>query len=116
MTGDAVIRLVVVDDHELFRECLKEKLERTGSFRVVGEAAEARGAYDVVGSTLCDVVLLDLGLPGASGATVLRELVRRHPKLRILVLTTHGEVDFVADALTAGPPATRSSIRRQTRS
>jgi two-component system response regulator NreC len=69
---------------------------------VVGEATDARSAYEVVESVQPDVVLVDVGLPGVNGIAVVRELVRRDRQRKALVLTMHTEEEFVAQALAAG--------------
>jgi DNA-binding NarL/FixJ family response regulator len=94
--------LVLVDDHPLFREGLAALLSRETDLAVVGEAADARGAYEMVEAIRPDVVLVDVGLPGVNGIAVVRELVRRDRQCKALVLTMHGEEEFVAQALSAG--------------
>jgi DNA-binding NarL/FixJ family response regulator len=96
------IRLVVVDDHDLFREGLVTLLRRDQSFEVVGEAREAREVYEVVERTQPDVVVVDLGLPGVNGVGVIRELLRRDRDRKALVLTMHTEEEFVVQAMQAG--------------
>jgi two-component system response regulator NreC len=96
------LRLVLVDDHQLFREGFAVLLQREPDLTVVGEAADARAAYEVVEATLPDVVLVDVGLPGVNGIAVVRELVRRERQRKVLVLTMHAEEEFVAQALAAG--------------
>jgi two-component system response regulator NreC len=96
------LRLVLVDDHQLFREGFSALLQREQDLVIAGEAVDARSAYDVVEATNPDVVLVDVGLPGVNGIAVVRELVRRERQRKALVLTMHGEEEFVAQALSAG--------------
>ncbi len=96
------MRIVLVDDHALFRASLKTLLAAEPGLEIVGEAGDAREAYRVVESLKPDLVLLDIGLPGVNGVSTTRELTRRDPRCKILVLTQHSSEDFVAQALSAG--------------
>jgi two-component system response regulator NreC len=69
---------------------------------VVGEASDAREAYQVVGDKHPDVVVLDVSLPGVNGIAATRELVRREPHAHVLMLSMHAGEDYVAQALAAG--------------
>lgn len=95
-------RLVLVDDHELFRSGLSALLAANPEFEIVGEAADARSAYSVVDSTRPDLCVVDFRLPGTDGISATRELMRRHPDMRVAVVSAHEEPDIVADALSAG--------------
>ncbi len=96
------VRIVLVDDHLLFREGLKTLLDLAGGFTVVGEASEARAAYRVVDELTPDVVVVDVTLPGTNGVAVTRELIRRRTRSRVLVLTMHESDAFAREALQAG--------------
>ena len=97
-----MLNLVLIDDHDLFRDGLKALLRREPDLAVVGEAGDAREGYATVERARPDVVVVDLGLPGINGVGVVRELKRLHPSQRALVLTMHAENDFVQQALQAG--------------
>ncbi|HZS36686.1 MAG TPA: response regulator transcription factor, partial [Polyangia bacterium] len=71
------VRLVLVDDHLLFRAALRVLLSNEAGFEIAGEAADAREAYRVIESVKPDVVLLDITLPGVNGVSITRELTRR---------------------------------------
>jgi two-component system response regulator NreC len=96
------LRLALVDDHRLFREGLRAMIATQADLQVVGEAAEALEAYSMVESTRPDVLVLDLALPGATGVTVAREVLRRNPKVRVLLLSMLIDEEHVAQALDAG--------------
>jgi len=96
------LKLVVVDDHRLFREGLKALLTTQPDLTLVGEADEAQGAYSVVEHTQPDVVLLDVQLPMASGVSIAREVLRRQPQQRILALSMFADEDHVAQAFEVG--------------
>ena len=94
--------LAIIEDHRLFREALVEMLRASGDFRVVAEAADGGEGIAAVETTDPNVVLLDVVLPGASGITVARELRRRNPQRRILMLSMKADEESVARCLEAG--------------
>lgn len=96
------LKLALVDDHRLFREGLRAMLRSQADLQVVGEAADATEAYAMVDATHPDVLVLDLALPGATGVTVAREILRRNPGLRILLLSMFTDEEHVSQALEAG--------------
>ena len=97
-----VIRLVVVDDHEMVREGLKSFLAGERDMNVVGEAPSADGLFELVERTSPDVVLLDARLPGMSGPEVCTELIRRHPELQVLIVSTYTDEGLVKACIAAG--------------
>ncbi len=94
-------RLVVVDDHPVFRHGLVALFEANG-FSVVGEAAGAAEAFAVVDRERPDVVLLDLGLPDGNGVDVCAKLGGLHPAVRVVVVTMYDDDGSVREALAAG--------------
>ena len=95
------LRVVVVDDHPIWRDGVARDLEAAGLV-VAGTAGEVAQAVRVATATRPDVVLLDLHLPDGSGVDVARGLADLDPPPRILVLSASGERQDVLDALTAG--------------
>ena len=96
------VKLVVVDDHRLFREGLRALLTTQPDLNLVGEADEAQAAYSLVEHTEPDVVILDVALPMASGVSIAREVLRRRPQQRILALSMFADEDHVAQAFEVG--------------
>lgn len=96
---DGRIRVLVVDDHPMWRDGVARDLAEAG-FAVVGTAGDGVQALRVVAATRPQVVLLDLNLPGLSGAELIARM--RRPSLRVLVLSASGERRDVLDAVTAG--------------
>jgi DNA-binding NarL/FixJ family response regulator len=94
--------VALIDDHKLFREGLRGLLETKSDIQVVGEAGNSAEALEMVQRTNPDVVVLDLLLPGGSGVTVSRELMRQDPKRKVLALSMLKEEQYVAQALDAG--------------
>jgi len=95
-----MLRLVIVDDQALVREGLGLILGGLPDIEVVAELPD--GAALLAEPVHADVILLDLYLPGADGVTVLRELRRRQPEVKVLMLTTVGSAADIQRALTAG--------------
>lgn len=95
-------RLVVVDDHRIVRQGLRALLELDGGLEVVAEAGSREELLEVLASTACDCVLLDLRLPDTDGLSCVAELSERWPGLPILVLSMESEPRVVEQALRAG--------------
>ncbi len=96
------IHLALVDDHQVFREGLRAIVSTQPDVSVVGEAASAREAYALLDDLKPDVIVMDVSLPGVCGVTATREVLRREPGARVLVLSMHAEPERAADALAAG--------------
>jgi DNA-binding NarL/FixJ family response regulator len=107
-TGDSpvdspdLVRVVLVDDHDLLRRGIKTMLETEGDFEVVGEASDGAEALKIVEHTLPDVVLIDVIMPTKDGIETTREIKDTFPKVEVVVLSGHDEQQFVFDALKAG--------------
>ena len=95
-------RIVLVDDHQLFRSALSALLTASPEYTVVGQADDARSAYRVVEQTNPDVVLTEIVLPGESGISLTRELVRRQRLRKIVILTGQASEELAAQAFAAG--------------
>jgi DNA-binding NarL/FixJ family response regulator len=87
MTIPVPVRIVIADDHPLFRDGLRTLLQSEARFAVVGEAGDAHTAVEAVRLHKPDVLLLDLAMPGASGLEALRILAADPPETRTIVLT-----------------------------
>ena len=98
---DAPIRVMVVDDHPMWREAVARDLTEAGC-EVVATAADGAAALRVAAAARPDVVVLDLQLPDMSGVEVTRGLRAAHPAARVLVLSASGEQQDVLDAVKAG--------------
>jgi DNA-binding NarL/FixJ family response regulator len=98
---DQPVRVLVVDDHPLWRDGAARSLAEAG-FVISGTAGNAAQALRVALATRPDVVLLDLNLPDSSGAEVTRQLLAALPTVRVLMLSASGERQDVLDAVTAG--------------
>ena len=99
--GLDAIRVVIVDDHDLFRTGLRNLLEEQG-VHVVGEAASGTDAVRVVTEIAPDVVVMDLNMPGMTGVEATRQIAGRAPLTRVVVLTISDQDADVMDAILAG--------------
>jgi DNA-binding NarL/FixJ family response regulator len=95
------LRVLLVDDHDLFRTGLRNLLEEQG-VQVVGEAAGGTDALRIVREIAPDVVVMDLNMPGMSGVEATREITSIAPLTRVVVLTISDQDDDVMDAIVAG--------------
>jgi DNA-binding NarL/FixJ family response regulator len=96
------VRVVIADDHPMFRYGLRAVLDAAAEVTVVGEAADGQQLLAVVDQTRPDVVLTDLAMPGLDGATATQRLLDRHPQLGVLALTMHDDDQALFGALRAG--------------
>ncbi len=99
--SEPAIRVIVIDDHELFRGGLVQVLRKSG-LDVIGEAALAASGITLVRELVPDVVLMDLNMPGMSGIEATQRLSGSVPLARVLVLTVVADERNVMDALLAG--------------
>jgi len=95
-------RIVIAEDHTLFREGLKALLSFEPDFEVVGEAEDGIAAIQCMEKLKPDLVLMDLTMPKVDGFATIKELKRRNPKTKILVLTGHRTEEFVLETLQSG--------------
>jgi DNA-binding NarL/FixJ family response regulator len=97
-----LIRVLIADDHEIVRDGLKRILAATTDLQVAGEAADGDKTLALVKANDYDVAMLDMSMPGLSGIDLIKRLKIEKAKLRILVLSMHGEQQYAARALKAG--------------
>jgi len=95
-------KVLLVDDHEVVRLGLKALLERHPQFDVIGEAATAREAIEMVSNTHPDIVVMDIRLPGMSGIEACEEITSRFPETRVIMLTSYAEDEMLFSAIRAG--------------
>jgi two-component system response regulator DegU len=95
------IRIVIADDHALFREGLKRLLSSEQSFLVIGEASDHREAVQVVARTRPDVLILDLKMPSGDALATLRDIGARSPATKVLILTALAEKENVVSSAQA---------------
>src|SRR5215218_9971335 len=101
MTSQTPVRVVIADDHPMFRYGLKAALAGADELEVVGEAADGDQLLALVEQTMPDVVVTDLAMPGLDGAAATRQILARHHKVGVLVLTMHDDDEMLFGALRA---------------
>lgn len=97
-----MIRIVLADDHAIVREGLKRIVGEVADFTVAGEAADGTEALRVVRELDFDVLVLDLSMPGRSGMELIKLVKAEKPRLRVLVLSMHQELQYAVRAIKAG--------------
>ena len=95
------VRVLLVDDHDLFRTGLRNLLEEQG-VAIVGEAGTGAEALGIVRDATPDVVIMDLHMPGMTGVDAIRHISRDAPLTRVIVLTISDQEQDVMDAILAG--------------
>ncbi len=98
-------RLLLVDDHHMFREALRSLLEKVPGIQIVGEAGSGRDLLQLTAAVMPDIVCMDIGLPGISGIEVTRQLIAAFPQIKVIALSTHADHIFVTDMMKAGASA-----------
>lgn len=96
------MKLLLVDDHEVVRLGLKSLLSRYKQFEVVAEAGSASEALDKVARYQPDAVVMDIRLPGKSGIEATRDIIKRFPETKVIMLTSYAEDEMLFDAIEAG--------------
>lgn len=99
---DNSIKIVIIDDHQLFREGVKRILELEPNFEVVAEGDEGSQAVPLVEQFNPDIVLMDINMPNMNGVEATRELIEAHPNTKVLILSIHDDEAYVTHALQSG--------------
>ncbi|MGN1084674.1 MAG: response regulator [Lachnospiraceae bacterium] len=96
------INVLLVDDHSMVREGIKQLLELDGDIKVIGEAGDGKKCLELIKSLKPDVVLLDIDMPIMNGLQVLEKLREMGSKQKVLILTIHNEVEYLFRAEEIG--------------
>ena len=102
MTGKTLTRVMLVDDHSIMRDLLRDALENTGEFQVVAQAADGEEALRMVQEVAPDVIVMDVIMPVMDGIDACREITELLPDTKVLMLTASNEQDAIVRAIAAG--------------
>ena len=94
--------IVIIDDHQLFREGVKRILDFESSFDVVAEGDDGSEAMDLVETHKPDVVIMDINMPNMNGVEATKMLVNRYPETKVIILSIHDDENYVQHALKTG--------------
>ena len=98
----SIVKIIIVDDHEIFRSGLKMVLGKLDYVKVVGEAANGQDFLDLIRKTSCDIVLMDIEMPIMSGIDATKIALKEIPTLKVISLTMFTEDDYVQSMMDAG--------------
>jgi DNA-binding NarL/FixJ family response regulator len=96
------MRILLVDDHTLFRKGIKELLTSQTDFDIVGEAADGFQAIELAGRTQPDIILMDIDMPRCNGLEATRQIVAELPQVKIIMLTISDDNDNLFEAIRSG--------------
>ena len=102
MTTDALTRVMLVDDHLIMRDLLRDALEDTGEFEVVAQAADGEEALRMAEEATPDVIVMDIIMPVMDGIEACRKITERLPDTKVLMLTASNEKDAIVQSVGAG--------------
>ena len=110
-----MIKVLLADDHAIFRAGLRRLVEEAGDMVVVAEATDGREAIQLTRDVMPDVAVVDISMPRLDGLEVISQLSSSHPKLPILILTMHEEEQYVVRTISAGAKGyiTKRSVPEQ---
>ncbi|MFM2062969.1 MAG: hypothetical protein RLZZ507_2639 [Cyanobacteriota bacterium] len=100
--SSTTIKILLVEDDELFRLGLCVRLQQEIGLEIIAEAEDGETAIDLVNKHSLDVVLLDIGLPGIGGLETCYQIKQKYPNLPVLVLTSHSQKSLITQLITAG--------------
>ena len=96
------VNILIADDHGIVRKGLRLQLEQNSDFQVVGEAADGRDAVRMAEELKPDVVVMDIAMPNLNGIQAAAQIVKRNPRIGIIVLSMHSDESYLIRALAAG--------------
>ncbi|TXD46864.1 response regulator [Polaribacter sp. IC073] len=102
MTYINEIKIVLVDDHRLLRDGLRNIIEQRSNMHIIGEASDGRDAIKICSKLLPDVLVIDVAMPGLNGIEATRQIHKDNPDIKIIGLSMHSGKQFIQGMFTAG--------------
>jgi DNA-binding NarL/FixJ family response regulator len=96
------IKILIADDHRLFRDGLKALLEKQADMQVVGETADGIATVQAVQEKKPDIILMDISMPELNGIEATRQIIESRPDIRVIMLSMHSDQRYIAECLKAG--------------
>ena len=96
------IKIILVDDHHLFREAIKSLLRGYDDIVIIGEASDGKELFTKLESLQPDIIIMDISLPGMSGIEITKKICMDRPGIKVLILTMYNNEEFIFNSLKAG--------------
>lgn len=102
MTDTNIIKIILVDDHKLLRDGLKNIIEKKSNMHIIGEASDGREAIKICSKLLPNVLVIDVAMPGLNGIEAARQIHKVNPNIKIIGLSMHSSKQFIQGMFRAG--------------
>lgn len=96
------INIVLVDDHQMFRDGVKSVLSDEENIEIIGEVGSGKDLYKLLESIVPDLIITDISMPDISGIEVAKYVIENYPGIKILILSMHSNEEFITKALSVG--------------
>ncbi len=96
------IKIILVDDHQMFRDGVKSVLSDEETIDIIGEVGHANDLYEILKSKNPDLIITDISMPDISGIEIAKYVSENHPQIKILILSMHSNEEFISKALSVG--------------
>jgi len=97
-----MVKIIIVDDHRLFRVTMRIALSDCYGLNVVGDADSGEALFDLLGKVSCDLVMLDVSMPGMNGVEITSRLRKLYPDIKILIVSYENEIEIVKSLVELG--------------
>tara|TARA_R110002126_G_scaffold291780_1_gene457922 strand:- start:15184 stop:15846 length:663 start_codon:yes stop_codon:yes gene_type:complete len=96
------VNIVLVDDHQILRDGLKNIIQQKSNFQIIGEASDGRAAIKLCAKLTPDVVITDISMEGLNGIEATRQIIKEHPEVKVIGLSMHANKKFIQNMFKAG--------------